>query len=212
MLRSRKDARNSHLPRDIIFPIDANIPTERHEYRALSPSMDRRTKELIKDLWHIHDITEILVPQTTKYYPSPYEPTVFRVRTERGIDFEYTYPPTTDLFPGPHLIRQILPNGQRGEWSEGPYLQERRERKEKERRDAGCGLPLKPLTEREHAAVMGMKELSWMEYGGRRKCHAAVLYLSLGKPEIGSEEQKAAFRKTFAEHEKSCDFADRRCV
>ncbi|RPA75557.1 hypothetical protein BJ508DRAFT_331966 [Ascobolus immersus RN42] len=210
MPRFRDQHLNSHLPPDLILPTDAKIPPLT-QYRTLNLQTNPDPKRFIEELWHINDITTILAPIPNRRR-SPYEPDVYLIHTSHRTTYEYTCCTTTSLDPGTHLLREVLPDGERGAWTEGPFLKEMMEKEAKALIDAGWGSGYKPLTEMEHAEIMGAKELRWLGLGGDEKCHAGVLWIMMGKPEVGTEVGRGGFERVLGAHlEEGCGFEERKC-
>ncbi|RPA75560.1 hypothetical protein BJ508DRAFT_311849 [Ascobolus immersus RN42] len=197
---------------DLLMPTRANIPDSISDYQPIDLKTASWLKGLIEDYWHIYNITSILLPTISKVSAAHYEPAVFRIETSDGAVYEYTHPTWRDRSAGPHLLRPVHPNGNRGKWYEGPYEAEATEKQDRRLERAGFGSGRQSVTLELMASVAGLEELEWMRLIGMKAGHAAMFFLSLGRPAIETEDQKEAFTRRFMEHAEVCKYEKRRCV
>ncbi|RPA75561.1 hypothetical protein BJ508DRAFT_418045 [Ascobolus immersus RN42] len=205
MSRLQKPGPRPRLPRDLLLPKTSYIPEARF-YRPVDANTASWTKEHIEALWHLKNITKVSLPTAPNNRRNPFEAPVFRIETSAGKLYEFTIVSTRDLAPGAHLLREIFSDGSRGEWEEGPFLQEYLAAIEKERNESLWAQPRKPLTRERKAAISGLRELDWMDLDGLDVYHASAFWLSLGEPDYATEAQKERILRKWRDHAKICEF------
>ncbi|RPA75556.1 hypothetical protein BJ508DRAFT_311845 [Ascobolus immersus RN42] len=208
---------DAHLSLTLLLPatLHPNTFPNLKDYTPVDTEDFEFTVEILTSLFALpsESITAVLLPHMHIPLPHHSDPSTFLIQTTSGT-FELTYPSTYDLSPGPWLLRTVHPwHGARGPWIAPTEERERAAEEENLRRniEAGWGRPLGEITEEQRASVAGCRELGWMELVGRRNGHAGVLWIKMGKPGVGTEEERREFVRRWREHVRGCGFVKREC-